>query len=174
MTEIIIKKNQNEDEYVGFSQSVQRYHRYDVYLDNLSGDKETDKRYYAEAWSRQLITLARMDEDEYQELQNSLENHIAQKRISVKVLHEMLLDIAKNSSDGKLYTYCVESVIEDMCNPLAVFTSKELDEARRFASEAYENRTDDSSIQISEGLFDSEGNMRGGTIITFVIESWQN
>ena len=174
MTEIRITKKQNEEEYAEYSESVQRYHRYDVYLDYLSGEQGADERFINEANSKQLIILAGMNDDEYRELLNSLENHIVQKRISVKAQHELLLKAAEESPDGKIYTYCVESVDDDLCSPLEVFSSTDLDEARRYAREAYENRTADCTIQIREGLFDGDGNILVEKMITFVNEEWNN
>ena len=172
MTEIRIKRNQIEEEFAKYSKAVQRYHRYGVYVDDLSGKKDIDEHYVAEVKKRQLIILAGMNEDEYRELQTSLENHIVQKRIYLDQQYKELIKLAEESLDGKIYTYCVESCDDGLCSPLAVFNSNELDEARRYAREAYENRTDDCTIQISEGLFDSEGNMLGNTMIAFVLESW--
>ncbi|MBE6128139.1 MAG: hypothetical protein E7185_02575 [Erysipelotrichaceae bacterium] len=172
MTETRTNRKQNEEEYAEYSQAVQRYHRYDEYIDDLSKKKETDERYIAEAKKKQLIILAGMNEDEYRELQKSLKNHIVQKRIHLDQQHKELMKLTEKSPDGKIYTYCVESVDDDLCSPLAVFSSTDLDEARRYASEAYENRTDDYTIQISEGLFDSDGNMLGNTMTAFVLDSW--
>lgn len=173
MTEIRINRKQNAgEEYAEYSQIVQQYHRYDIYDRELSGNKTLDDRYIAEAKRRQLIILAGMNDNEYQELQRSLENHIVQKRINLKEQRQALLELASESPDGKIYTYCVEEAEGDAVEPLAVFDVHDMDAAERFAGEAAENKTDDSTIQISESLFDSDGNILGTNRIAFVVRSW--
>ena len=172
MKEKRMNENQNEVKYSGYSKEVVRYHGYDYCIDVLSENKDAHERFIAEVKKRQLIILAGMNEDEYQELQKSFEGHIVQKRIYLDSQRKTLLKLAEESPDGKIYIYCVESIDEDMTTPLEVFGRDDLDEARRYAREAYENRTDESTIQVSEGLFDSEGNMLGEPRIAFVVETW--
>lgn len=156
------------EEYRGYSYAVQRYHRYDIYLNELPEDKAARHRYANECVRKQLIILAGMSEEEYEELQRSLANHVVQKKIETAKQYQYLKNLASESPDGKIYTYCVEEVTDDMTASLAVFDSHELGQAKDFARNAFLDLK--HTVQLCEGLFDSEGNILGDTKLSFIVE----
>ncbi len=173
MPEIRINRKQDpEKEYGHCSQSVQEYHRYDVYLDDLCNNRKANERRFFESFRKQLIILAGMNEDEYQELQKTLEGHIVQKRIEAAEQRRKVMEFASGSPDGRIYTYCVDRVEDDLCVPLAVFEYSELDQARSFAREAAGEQN--MTIQLCEGMFDCEGNVLCNDRITAVIDTWND
>ncbi len=173
MPEIRINRKQDpEKEYGHCSQSVQEYHRYDVYLDDLCNNRKTNEHRFFESFRKQLVILAGMNEDEYQELQKTLEGHIVQKRIEVSDQRRKVTELAAESADGRIYTYCVDRIEEDLCVTLAVFEFSELDQARSFAREAAAEQN--MTIQLCEGMFDCEGSVLCNDRITAVIDTWND
>lgn len=174
MAEIRIGKRKNE-EYACYSEPVQQYHNYDIFEEELSDNKVVNEQYVADMNIKQLIVLAVMTENEYTELQKSMEKHIVQKKIKLAEQRQELIQLAKESSNGKIYPYCIDRVDGDICYPLAVFSLDELEHAKTYASIEFErNRDSCSSIQLSEGLFGKDGNVLGNRNITFVIDEWSN
>lgn len=174
MSEIRIDKRKNE-EYACYSESIQQYHKYDVFEEELSDNKVVNDQYVSEMYRKQLLILACMTEDEYTELQKSIEKHIVQKKIRLARQRQELMKLVKESSDGKIYPYCIERINGDICYPIAVFSLDELEQAKAYASNEFErNRDGCSSIQLSEGLFGKDGNVLGNSNVTFVIDEWSN
>lgn len=169
MTEIrITGRKDPREEYRDYPYAVQLYHTYDVYMDDLSEDPSERKRYANRLYRKQLIILAGMNDQEYRELQRSLQGHAVQKRIEVNRQHQELLKLAGSLPDGKIYTYCVEEVSDDMSVPLAVFDTHDLDRAKDLARDIYMNEK--RTVQICEGLYDLAGNIPGDTKLSFIIE----
>lgn len=161
-------------EYEGYSKSVQEYHMYDIYEEDLSDIQTVSGRYVAEANMKQLIILSGMNESEYQELQDSLTNHVQQKKIRLAEQRLELAELAKESSDGKIYPFCVELLKEDVSYPLAVFKISELKQAKEYADQVFERNIDNHfTVQLSEGLFGKDGNALGNNRLIFVSEEWK-
>ena len=89
------------EEYADYPEIVQIYHQYDLYLDDCRGlPREEMQRLSARTVIQQLLVLAQMNEEEYRELERSVENHIPSTRYQLKYDWEFIQDTVRMKAYG--------------------------------------------------------------------------
>ena len=89
------------EEYAGYPEIVQIYHQYDLYLEDCRGlTREEMQKLSARTVIQQLLVLSQMNEEEFKELQRSVENHIPSTRHQLKYDREFIQDTVRMKEYG--------------------------------------------------------------------------
>ncbi len=87
----ITEKLPVREEYAGCPELVQIWHQYDLYPEDCENQTEEEMRKISGTYRlKKLLVLARMNEQEYEALQQSLTGHILQARIELAGDWEMI------------------------------------------------------------------------------------
>ena len=81
------------EEYADYPEIVQIYHQYDLYVSDCKDlSREEMQKLSARTVIQQLMVLSQMNEEEYKELQRSVEHHIPSTRYQLKYDWEFVRD----------------------------------------------------------------------------------
>ena len=87
----LTEKRPVTEEYAAYPELVQIWHRYDLYTEDYKTHTEEEMKQIAgTSRLKQLLVLARMNEEEYEALQKSLDGHIVQTRIKLAEDRQMI------------------------------------------------------------------------------------